>query len=236
MITFTPYASSSAGNVYTVSDGQTTVMLECGLPWKRVRELLRFRTSEITGILITHSHMDHCKGIKDAAKAGMDVYATKETFEALNLTGHRFINIEANKQFQTGTWTVLPFPTVHDCIGSVGYLMQNREGENFLFMTDTLYSLFKFPALSVIAVECNNEAEILSNNVEKGHINGSLGRRIRHSHMELSTVIKMLKANDLSRCREIWLLHLSDTNSDEQRMIKEVQEATGVPCTACGEK
>lgn len=229
MISFIPYASSSAGNVYTVSDGITTIMLECGLPWKKVREMLNFRTSEIAGILVTHSHLDHSRGIKDAAKAGMDVYATKETFEALNLTGHRFIEIEANRQLQIGTWDILPFLTVHDCIGSVGYLMQNGEGENFLFLTDSLYSPVKFPPLSVIAVECNNEAGILSDNIGRGNINASLGRRIRHSHASLETVKKFLLANDLTQCRQIWLIHLSDQNSDEQRMKIEIQEITGVP-------
>jgi len=38
----------------------------------------------------------------------------------------------------------------------------------------------------------------------------------------------MLKANDLSQCREIWLLHLSDGNSDENEMRRRVQEATGI--------
>jgi hypothetical protein len=41
-------------------------------------------------------------------------------------------------------------------------------------------------------------------------------------------VIGMLRANNLSRCREIWLLHLSDANSDEREMQRRVQEETGI--------
>jgi len=44
--------------------------------------------------------------------------------------------------------------------------------------------------------------------------------------------VAMLKANDLSKCREIHLLHLSDGNSDEQLMRQKVEAATGIPTYA----
>jgi hypothetical protein len=47
--------------------------------------------------------------------------------------------------------------------------------------------------------------------------------------MSLERVISMMKANDLSRCRAIWLLHLSDANSNEELMRRKVQETVGVP-------
>jgi phosphoribosyl 1,2-cyclic phosphodiesterase len=233
MITFIPYASSSSGNLYTVTDGKTTIMLECGLPWRKVRELLNFKTSDISGICLTHSHLDHAKGAKDAAKAGLDVYASGNTFDSLGLSGHRFIEVEPNQKFIIGTWKILPFSTIHDCEGSLGFLMENEEREAFLFLTDSMYSVAKFPALSVIAIECNNLEGTLSDNISSGHIPATVGRRIRHSHMSLQTLIKMLKASDVSKCRHIYLLHLSDSNSDEAKMIKAVHEATGIPCTAC---
>lgn len=38
-----------------------------------------------------------------------------------------------------------------------------------------------------------------------------------------------LKANDLRHVQEIWLLHLSDGNSDADRFKREIQELTGKP-------
>jgi phosphoribosyl 1,2-cyclic phosphodiesterase len=231
MITFHPYASGSSGNLYTVSDGDTTVMLECGLPWRKVRELLNFKTSEIGGVVLTHSHLDHCKGAKDAARAGMDIYASRETLDALDIPGHRRHEV-SESAFTIGTWIVIPFATVHDVEGSLGFYM-GSQGERFLYLTDSAYSPVKFKDLSVIAVECNFVEDKLSENIQSGAIPKVVGRRTRRTHFSLETLIEFLKANDLSRCRRIYLLHLSDANSDERRMIRDVQEATGIPTEAC---
>jgi hypothetical protein len=37
----------------------------------------------------------------------------------------------------------------------------------------------------------------------------------------------MVKVNDLSKLQEIWLLHLSDSNSNEQLIRDEIAKVTG---------
>lgn len=233
MITFTPYASGSSGNMYTVTDGQTTVMLDCGIPWKKIREALHFNTSGIGCILITHSHFDHCKSAEAAAKAGLDIYASRETLQALQISEHRKNVVEAGKVFVVGSWHIAPFTTVHDSPGALGFYMVNFEGEAFLYLTDSAYSPVRFGALHTIAVECNFVDSILSENILSGAIPKFVGQRVRHNHLGLDVLLGLLRANDLSRCRMIYLLHLSNANSDELRMIEEVKKATGVPVYAC---
>jgi phosphoribosyl 1,2-cyclic phosphodiesterase len=234
MITFAPYASGSTGNIYTVTDGETPIMLDCGIPWNKIRKLLSFNTSTIRGVLLTHRHFDHCKGAKDAAKAGLDLYASKETFDALQIPEHRANEVKAGEQFKIGTWTILPFEAVHDVEGSLAFYMVNSKEEAFLYLTDSAYSPVRFKGLHVIAAECNFQSDILTENILEGRIPWFVGRRIRRSHFSLEEFIKMLKANDLSLCRELHLLHMSSGNADEAKMIKEVQRATGIPTYACG--
>lgn len=228
MIDFRSYASGSSGNLYTVADGETTIMLECGIPWRKVREKLNFRTLDIAGVLITHGHGDHCKSAKDAAKAGLDIFASAETLATAQVSGHRACVVEARKIFAIGSWFILPFATVHDVKGSFGYYMVNPEGEAFLYLTDSAYSPVRFKRLDVVAIECNYDPTILSDNIAKGSLPAVVGHRVRRSHFSIDTVAELLKANDLSHCREIHLLHLSDGNSDEELMRRRVQEATGI--------
>jgi len=76
-------------------------------------------------------------------------------------------------------------------------------------------------------VECNFATDILKENVANGIVTVSLKDRIISSHFSLENVKDFLRANDLSKVEEIWLLHLSNDNSDEERFKEEIQKLTG---------
>jgi len=226
---FKSLASSSKGNCYLVkSDGIAPLMIECGIPMKALREKLNFSLSGLAGCLISHEHGDHSKAVKDLLKAGVDVWTSEETAKALEIRNHHRTNIlRADKQENIGDWAVLPFDLHHD-VPTHGFLIGDPNFEKLLFIPDTSYIRNRFESVNIIAIECNYVADKLSHNIQSGAIPKAVGRRVRRNHMSLDTVIGMLRANDLSRCREIWLLHLSDGNSDEVEMQRRVQEETGI--------
>jgi phosphoribosyl 1,2-cyclic phosphodiesterase len=227
MIEITALASSSKGNCYRVTDGNTPLLLECGINYRDIQKALHFQMSSIAGCLVTHEHNDHVKAIKDLLKAGIDVYASKGTFETLNLTHHRTKSVKAREQFQIGTWTILPFEVEHDVSEPIGFLLANQQGEKLLFATDTYFIRYKFKGLTHIMVECNYSKDILNQNVADGFIDKGRKKRLMRSHFSLDNVKEFLKVNDLSKVQEIWLLHLSDTNSNSDLFKREVQELTG---------
>jgi len=226
MIEITALASGSRGNCYRVTDGSTPLLLECGIPYKDIQRGLSFRVSEIAGCLISHEHQDHCKAARDIM-AGIDCYMSQGTKEALGVDGHRVKTIEAKRQLEIGTWTVLPFETQHDAAEPLGFLMATPDGDKLIYATDTYYIRYKFVGLTHIMVECNYAADILRENVFTGVVPVEMKKRILRSHMSLETVKGFLRANDLSKVRQIWLLHLSDNNSDAERFKREIQELTG---------
>ena len=57
--------------------------------------------------------------------------------------------------------------------------------------------------------------------------------RLYESHMSLEHFKDFLKANDLSKLKKIYLLHLSDDNSDEGMFKQEIQKLTGVQVVVC---
>lgn len=227
MIEITPLASSSRGNCYRVTDGKTPLLLECGIPFKEIQRGLNFKVSEIAACMVSHEHKDHCKAVQDVLKAGVDVYASRGTIEALGATGHRLKSIKAREHLQLGSWVALPFETQHDAAEPLGLLLANQAGDKLLYATDTYYIRYKFQGLTHIMVECNYSMILLRANVEAGMIEPALKNRILKSHFSLENVKEFLKANDLSRVQEIWLLHLSDGNSDAERFKREIQELTG---------
>lgn len=229
MIDITVLASGSKGNCYRIDDGSSPLLIECGIPFWEIQRGLDFRISEVAGCLVSHEHQDHSKAAKDMMKAGIDCYMTKGTAEALSLTGHRLRIVSARKQFQIGSWVVLPFETQHDAVEPVGFLLANSAGEKLLYATDTYYIRYRFKGLTHVMVECNYSMEILRKNVQAGLVEPALKNRILKSHFSLENVKEFLKANDLSKVQEIWLLHLSDGNSDADRFKREIQELIGKP-------
>lgn len=229
MIRVVPLASSSAGNAYYITDGTTALLLEAGIKYKEIQKSLNFQTSDIAGCLITHEHGDHGKSASEIMKAGITVYASQGTLEALCLQGHRTKPIQALNQFTIGTWTILPFDIQHDVSEPLGFLLVNQSGDKLLFATDTYYIKYRFQGITHLLVECNYSMKILNENVESGRVPASMKRRLLRSHFSLENVKDFLLANDLSRIQEVWLLHLSDNNSDEALFKREIQSVTGKP-------
>jgi phosphoribosyl 1,2-cyclic phosphodiesterase len=227
MINIIALGSSSKGNCYMIDDGSTKIMLECGLPYREIQKGFNFQMSSIAGCLVSHEHSDHSKSVKDVLKAGIDVYSSEGTFKALNITHHRAKQIKAKEQFQIGTWTILPFETEHDTEESLGFLLVNRQGEKLLFATDTYYIKYRFQGLNFLMIECNYSLDILNQNIANGSVPKVMKKRLLRSHFSLENVKEFLKANDLSKVQEVWLLHLSDSNSNAEQFKREVQELTG---------
>lgn len=219
----TPYASSSKGNLYTLQSGDTSLLLECGLPIKEIRKHLNFGLSKMNGCLLTHSHKDHSLATRDILKAGVDLYISQGTAEACGLADHHRLHIiKDGKAFKVGGLTILPFATQHDAPESLGWLITNGT-DTMCFATDTGYLKWRFANLTLIAIECNYCDDMIED------LESYRKDRLVHTHMSLETVKDMLRANDLSMVKEIHLLHLSDDHADASRCKREIQQLTGLP-------
>lgn len=218
--------SGSSGNCYRISDGQTPLLIECGLPFREIRGALDFKLSEIVGCLVSHEHMDHAKAARDLMKAGVDVYASAGTVLALGWQGHRVCPVRGHGSFPLGTWRVTPFPAEHDAAEPLGFLLDSTAtGERLLYSGDTCFIRPRFAGLTHIMCEANNSWEA----VRGGSAPESVKHRVLKTHMSLATVKDFLRANDLTHVQEIILLHLSDQHSDAEAFRREVQELTGKP-------
>ena len=73
----------------------------------------------------------------------------------------------------------------------------------------------------------NYDRNIIRNNTFNDVVNGKLANRIISSHMSLDTVKEFLSENDLNKVQQIYLLHLSDNNSDTALFKDAIQRQTG---------
>jgi phosphoribosyl 1,2-cyclic phosphodiesterase len=228
---FEALASSSAGNAYVVTDRDTRILLECGVSNKQLQKLSGFSLSEFQACLVSHEHKDHAKAVADLIGRGMAVYMSQGTAEALEMEGTE--PMEHMEQFNVGSLDIVPFTTFHDAREPLGFLIKSRvDGDVLAFATDTVNLRYKFPGLNILAIEANYDKNILDR-CEK--MPEKVRYRITNSHMEIDTLCDYLRGLDLSQCREIHLLHLSDATSHEGHFINKVARAVpkGIEITAC---
>lgn len=228
-------ASSSRGNVYIVSDRDTRILLECGVSYKKLKQLCGFTTADMVACLISHEHKDHSGCVKDLIAAGMPVYMSSGTAEALELEGAALdaaMCTEHGKQVSVGSIDIVPFATFHDAKEPQGFLFRSRvDGDVLVFATDTVNLQYRFPGVNILAIEANYDKYIL----ERSQRPEKVKKRIQNTHMEIDVLCDYLRSLDLSECREIYLLHLSDGTSHEGHFINKVLRAVppGIQVLAC---
>ena len=122
-------ASGSSGNCIYVGSDNHHILIDAGISGKRVEAGLReleLSGKDIDGILLTHEHSDHIKGLGVLArKYGVPIYATPGTAGAVKamsglgrIDDSLFVEIHADQDFQIGDLKVSPFHISHDGINA----------------------------------------------------------------------------------------------------------------------
>lgn len=237
---FEQFYSSSNGNLYLVTAGNgKQLLLECGVRWERIQRAINYNSKNIECCLLSHEHKDHSFAARHVMNAGMDIYSGRGTFESLNLLDQRRAKVIADKSLMMlDDFEFFAFSLNHDAVEPLGFIIRENLGgydkklsclpepEHLLFVPDTgnIIQRFKVP-FNIIAIECSFDGDILQARVESGKINEEVARRLLENHLEKKATMNYLeKFCNLSRCREIHLLHLSGDNSVRQKIKKEFED------------
>ncbi|MDV3877812.1 MBL fold metallo-hydrolase [Elizabethkingia anophelis] len=218
--------SNSAGNCYIIQDENEALILEAGIKFSEVLKGLNFNISKVAACIITHEHGDHFNFVNDFLGRNIPTYASKGTWEAKNIKSDNIL--EAGKLVSLGGFKVLPFKVKHDCAEPVGFFINHPKIGNLVFATDTYYLPNRFANVNHWLIECNYRKDILDYKTPEG-FNKILRDRTLQSHMSYDTCISALKANDLTMCKNIVLIHLSDRNSNAKEFREGVVRNFGKP-------
>lgn len=230
MMKIEPIHSGSDGNAYWVSSGETNILLDCGLNIRILQEWAWTHGKQVTdldGCFITHEHGDHVKGAQHLIDIGVDVYASKGTIEGAGI----FLTHEIAHKWQVmvGEFVVMALNVEHDAKEPLAFLLANLDGEKLLYVTDTPKFTYKIPGITHMMIECNHSYEIMAQAVRDGNLPAQHMKRVVKNHMSIETAKLTLERLDRSKLKEVWLLHLSDGNSNAEDFKRQVQELVGVP-------
>lgn len=235
MLHVRPLASSSAANATLLEHGSSRLLLDAGLPHRELQRLTRHAVSSLDGVLVTHEHGDHARGVRDLlTRARVPVYATRGTLDALPIPeGAPAHAMRTRTPYAVGPWTVVAFPVRHDAAEPCGFFVRIGDAR-VMYVTDAAFTPYRTAGLTHLLVEANHDPVLVARSVDAGRIDARLASRIRQNHASLSTTLELLARLDLSSAEEVWLMHLSDGHSDARAFRDAVERATGVPTRVAG--
>lgn len=229
-------ATGSHGNTYILQDKTgRMLMLDCGIAMQDIYRAVGFNAAALDICLCSSFHGDHSKAAKKMLDSFMPVSMSSLTAQNLGIPfSEPTLKIRNEGQLvHMGNWRIVPFSTFHDAAGSLGYLIENTvEGIKIAYVGESGYIKYTFPDLDVLIVECNHNLEDIDQHREDM---ADRYLRVRESHMSLKRLRSYLEKSPMPKLRHIVLVHLSDSNSNEEKMLEELRAQTGILVTAARE-
>lgn len=218
-------ASGSSGNCIYIGGNDTNILIDVGISGKKIENGLKeinISPQNIDGILITHEHSDHVKGLGVMSRRyGIPIYATKATWnELMNTSSLGKIDDELhnviipNEDFSIKEFTIHPFNSYHDAIDPVCYTIQN--GYKKISVATDLgcydeYIMEKLQGSNILFIEANHDVNML----QVGKYPYFLKRRILSDIGHLSNEMSGKLVTNLyhKKLTHIILGHLSKENN-----------------------
>ena len=235
-----PLFSGSSGNSILIKTDETSILVDAGVSCSRIAdELDRLGESVhmISGIVVTHEHSDHIKGIDVLMrKYDIPVYANEATMCELETKlkdpSVKNMRVIDDSPFYINDLAVLPFHTPHDAKDPFGYTFI-AGSKQVSVMTDigkvTGSMINAVSGSSIVLLESNHDVEML----KAGKYTYQLKRRILSGIGHLSNddagdaALKLVAEGT----KGIILGHLSINNNIETlafRTVANSLEAGGV--------
>lgn len=220
-------ASGSSGNCIYVGSDHTNLLVDTGISGKRVEfglNSLDLTSRDLDGILVTHEHSDHIKGLGVMArKCGVPIYATEGTIRAMEESGQLgripegiFRILREDEDCQIGDLQVHPFRISHDAAQPVGYRIAHG-GKQVGIATDMgtydAYTVDNLSGLDALVLEANHDVNML----QVGSYPYYLKQRIlgKRGHLSNEMAGKLLCRLLHDNLKDIFLGHLSRENNYE---------------------
>lgn len=223
MAKFFTIVSSSSGNCYYLGSGGTGILIDCGIGCRFILSSLEEKGVDpgtLSGILITHEHIDHIRGLESILKKyRLPVYASEKVLDFLAERDYvppgTDLRPADENGFLTSGMMVSPFLTSHDSVGSLGFSIATADERKVTICTDTGYltegALERLPKSDLVLMESNYDLMMLLN----GRYPYPLKRRIEGPKGHLSNTDCAAALPDLVRSgtTRIVLAHLSKENN-----------------------
>lgn len=238
--------SGSKGNATIVESDTDAVLIDCGITKKSFENAVAkhgFDIAKIRGVLITHTHSDHVKGIGVVLRhlqKKLDVmpkmHIDQESFEKCSgvrdhRTDTRIEFLDSNGTVSFGNLQVRSFPTSHDAYSPRGFTISLvEEGDckdKYGHITDTGFvtpeAFAACEGCRILGLESNHDVKMLKNGPYPYHLKVRVGSD--HGHLSNDQAAEALSQMLHPALESVVALHLSENNNYPDLAVNALKKA-----------
>ncbi len=231
---FCSLSSGSSGNCYYLGNGFHGILIDAGISATSIRKFLKsidVSMQIIMGVLITHNHSDHIRGLEVLArKNNIPVFTTDKIRKSILFPNKKIPQdsireIPLQRKFHLAGFEVEAFPVSHDAPETIGFHIC-AGNKKITIATDlghicqTAASYIK--AANLLVLESNYDEQMLVN----GNYPYYLKERIQsaHGHLGNHQTSAFLAENLGEHLSHICLAHLSKNNNSPEKALQTLRQ------------
>lgn len=222
-------SSGSKGNATIINSGDTFLLVDDGLSTKLLASLLNnfdIGISQISGILVTHSHIDHFKGLEGLCKkVNIPLFASEETASSIDLCVRKTSKgktlpfcwnyIAPGNEFIFNNLLITPFEVPHDANGAVAYII--KENNVKLGIATDLGCItnsvkFNLQGCDALVLEMNHDPRMLQESDRQQYLKNRISSKL--GHLSNYQAVEFLESIDTTNLKYLFPAHLSEECND----------------------
>lgn len=235
-LNFCSLSSGSSGNCYYLGNEFHGLLIDAGISAGSIRKHLKaigVSLNSIMGVLVTHNHMDHVRGLEVLCKkSNLPVFTTENVWKSIfvhplqpKITSDCVRKITLQQKFHLAGFDIEAFPVFHDAPETIGFHLRS-ENKKVTIVTDlghiceTASAYIK--AANLLVIESNYDEQMLINGSYPPYLkkrilsdNGHLGNH------QTSTFLADAFHDKLSH---ICLAHLSKNNNTPEQALSTLKK------------
>jgi phosphoribosyl 1,2-cyclic phosphodiesterase len=229
-ISFCSLSSGSSGNCYYLGNGSQGILIDAGIPAGSIRKFLKILDipiESVMGVVITHNHTDHIKGLDVLTRKNtLPAFTTRKIWDSILTPGKKIPRdsvreISLQEKFHLAGFDIEAFPVSHDAPETIGFHI--CAGDKKITIATDLGHICQtaakyIRAANLLVIESNYDEQMLMT----GRYPYFLKARIRSDHGHLgnhqtSAFLAEIISDNLTN---ICLAHLSRNNNTPELVMQ----------------
>lgn len=234
-LNFCSLSSGSSGNCYYIGNELHGILVDAGISATSIRRFLKdmnISMQSIMGVLITHNHIDHIKGLDVLLRKNtLPAFTTQKIWKSIlnpyiKITSDCIREITLLQKFNLAGFEIEAFPVNHDASETIGFHIS--AGDKKITIATDLGHICETSApyikkANLLVLESNYDEQMLMN----GGYPYFLKTRIKsdNGHLGNHQTSGFLAENYNNELSHICLAHLSKNNNTPEVALRALEQA-----------